>query len=474
MISSQSEPEEPGLLGAAGNIQPCGWLLVLDADADTVLRASANLTELTSLPMTEVLNASLAQLLGRRLARTLKRDIRGRSRMSAPLAVTRKVAGSTLRVQVSAHRRDDRIVVEIEPRRSQGQRRLMGQVNEWLRCIGETDSIETLLNTLVEGVAHLTGHERVLVCRFDADRHGKIIAEHCGDGVPSLRGQHFPASDFPAQARRLFEESPVRSVPDVQAAPVAVLTHESARRNQREDLNASVLRAASPEQVGYQEHLGVGAMLSIGIRGQHGLWGLLVGHGLGPVPLAPAVREAAKVLVQMASQRLFLLRARQEARYLQRVQDSRDLLTRERQRLSSPEALVRRHGAEWLLLFRVQGVALLHDGALFGFGEVPAHGPLLDLVTSLEAEHIHDGPWYASEMASHTFTKGWHWMVCVACWPCRCGSTPGVVTGCCSFVMNRSRPSTGPLRPAGFASSSDVNPSQSRLCLAVTPPGEKR
>ncbi|EWG99309.1 hypothetical protein [Halomonas sp. BC04] len=70
MISPQSEPEEPGLLGVAGHIQPCGWLLVLDADADTVLRASANLTELTSLPMTEVLNASLAQLLGRRLART--------------------------------------------------------------------------------------------------------------------------------------------------------------------------------------------------------------------------------------------------------------------------------------------------------------------------------------------------------------------------------------------------------------------
>ena len=406
MIPTQSDPEDQRVFGIAGHIQPCGWLLVLDADADTVLRASANLTELTPLPMAQVLNASLAQLLGRRLALTLKRDIQGRSRMSAPLAVTRKIAGSTLRVQVSAHRCGDRIVVEIEPRRSQGQRRLMGQVNEWLTCIGETDSIETLLDILVEGVAQLTGHDRVLICRFDADRHGKIIAEHCGDGVPSLRGQHFPASDFPVQARRIFEESPVRSVPDVQASPVEVLTREVERRNQRDDLNASVLRAVSPEQVGYQEHLGVGAMLSIAIRGQHGLWGLLVGHGLGAVPLAPAVREAAKVLVQMASQRLFLLRARQEARYLQRVQDSRDLLTRERQRLSSPDELVRRHGAEWLLLFRLQGVALLHDGALFGFGEVPAHGPLLDLVTSLEAEHIHDGPWYSAALESHSFTKG--------------------------------------------------------------------
>ncbi|RCV88453.1 sensor domain-containing diguanylate cyclase [Billgrantia montanilacus] len=406
MTPSQNDTGGQGLYRVAGHIQPCGWLLVLDADADAVLGASANLIDLTHLSMSEVLNASLAQILGRRLAQTLKREIQGRSRMSAPLAFTRKLAESALRAQVSAHRRGDRIVVEIEPRRSQGQRRLMGEVNEWLRSIGETDSIDALLDTLVEGVGHLTGHDRVLVCRFDADRHGKIIAEHCADGVSSLHGQHFPASDFPARARRLFDESPVRSVPDVQAVPVEVLTRETERHSQRDDLNASVLRAVSPEQVGYQVHIGVGAMLSIAIRGQHGLWGLLVGHGLGAVPLAPAVREAARVLVQMASQRLFLLNARQEARYLHRVQDSRDLLTRERQRLSSPEALVRRHGAEWLLLFRAQGVALLHDGALLGFGEVPAHGDLVDLVTRLEAEHVHDGPWYSAALTSHAFAQG--------------------------------------------------------------------
>ncbi|MCG6657755.1 diguanylate cyclase [Halomonas campisalis] len=405
---TSSSPDSAGrpAIRTIGRIQPCGWLLVLDAEASSVLQASANLPELTGLPMSQVLRARPAELLGRRLAIRLKQEIKGRSRLPAPLAITRRVGEGSMKVQVNAHRRGDRVIVEIEPLGPMGQRRLMALVNEWLRRIGEAESRDRLLDTLVEGVAQLTGHDRVLVCRFDADWHGKVVAEHRHGPVASLLGQHFPASDFPAQARSLIEQNPVRSVPDVQARPVEVLAYQENSGAMRDDLAACVLRAPSPEQVSYQEHLGVGAMLSIPIQSQQELWGLLIGHAMAPVPLAPAIREAARALVQMAAQRLFLLRARQEARYLQRVQDSRDLLTRARRRLPSPESLVQRHGAEWLALFRAQGVTLVHHGQLVSFGQVPSLEALDTLVSRLEAQHTHEGPWYTANAEMQAMTQG--------------------------------------------------------------------
>ncbi|TFH88778.1 sensor domain-containing diguanylate cyclase [Billgrantia azerbaijanica] len=389
-----------------GHIQPCGWLLVLDAECSRLLRASANLTELSGLTLAESVAAGPERLLGRRLMVRLRRDLKGRARLPGPLIVQRELAGRLTRLQVHAHRHGERAVVEIEPMPRQGRRRLMGRVTEWLRVIAESESPEVLLDTLAAGVAELTDLDRVVVCRFDADWHGKVVAERLAPGGVSLLGQHFPASDFPPQARSQLEHSPVRSVPDMQAAPVAVVDCRGSDGDPRDELAGSVLRAPSREQVSYQERLGVGALLSIALQDQQGLWGLVIGHGMAARPLSPAVRDAARAVVQMGTQRLFLLKARQDARYRQRVQESRDLLSRERSRLPSPGQLIRRHGETWLALFQVQGLALAHEGQLTACGLVPNRKGLDGLVARLDMAHDHEGPWYTQALGEHPLGDG--------------------------------------------------------------------
>ena len=63
-------------------------------------------------------------------------------------------------------------------------------------------------------IRRLTGYDRVLIYRFTENWDGTVIAEDRNDQLPSYLGLRFPASDIPAQARRLYQVNPYRMIPD--------------------------------------------------------------------------------------------------------------------------------------------------------------------------------------------------------------------------------------------------------------------
>ncbi|WP_290649768.1 sensor domain-containing diguanylate cyclase, partial [Aquisalimonas sp.] len=98
-------------------------------------------------------------------------------------------------------------------------------------------------------------------------------------------------------------------------------------------------------------------------------------------------------LVQAATARLMLLLARADARYLRRVRDSRDLLSKDRGGLLDPGALVQRHGPDWLALFRACGVALVYRETVSGVGQLPSEGKLQRLASALSQSQPREGIW---------------------------------------------------------------------------------
>ncbi|GHE21058.1 sensor domain-containing diguanylate cyclase [Halomonas urumqiensis] len=377
----------------SSSIQPCGALLILDADVGRVLQASANLASIIGIPVEQALEEGPQAVFGHELARRLRRELTGRQRLSGALSVKRRVAGKLTSLQIDARRSGEQVIVEIEPLIRNGSRRLLATVNTWLARIAEAANPDDLLDALVSGVRDLTGHDRVLVCGFDADGHGTVLAEQRGAGVMSLLHMRFPASDFPPRTRELYDLVPLRNVPDISAPAVELMPARDPKAGAHPDLSSSLLRSISPGQRDYLERLEVAALLSIAMHADNGLWGLVLCHGMSPHPLSPAVRDAALSLTHMATQRLFLLKARSEARYLQRVQDSRQLLGSERGELVTPATLLQRHGESWLALFRAHGVALVMPGHEGAFGEVPTSQVLQALVARLEDTHHHPGPW---------------------------------------------------------------------------------
>ncbi len=375
-----------------GAIQPEGCLICLDDAYTRVTRVSANIGTFLGVDTAQALSRTPEELLGARLVGRVRRDLADSERMPSPLGTTRKIDGHVRRYRVFAYRSGTQVVVEFERQGHGHHDRLFSLVNDRLSRFARAHSVDALLDMLVEGVRRVTGYDRVMVYQFDPDWHGAVVAESRTAEAGSFLGHHFPASDIPPQVRRLYDINPVRMIADATAAAVPLVSGDGHGHGEP-DLSPGVLRAVSPVHLAYLHNMGVQAAFSVAMHGGRDLWGLVAAHGLSPRPLAPAARDAARTLVQMATQRLSLLQARARADFLERVRVSRGLLSDTRGRLRRPGEIIRERGGDWLSLFGASGCALVHRDNTIGIGRVPDEARLERIVGWLNDEHQGGGVW---------------------------------------------------------------------------------
>ncbi|WP_170840183.1 hypothetical protein [Halomonas daqiaonensis] len=134
-----------------------------------------------------------------------------------------EVQGERRLYHVVTYHSGDAVVVELEYQMCPDGHRLLDQVNDWLVEVRRIDDTDTLLDALTQWVQEWTGHERVMVYRFDEQWNGRVVAETCLPVAESYLDHYFPASDIPPQVRRLYDFNRVRSIPDALAPPVPVL-----------------------------------------------------------------------------------------------------------------------------------------------------------------------------------------------------------------------------------------------------------
>ncbi len=114
------------------------------------------------------------------------------------------------------------LIVELEPCSPAGDpdpgafdHRLRGSV---VRLQSARDA-SSLAQIAAEQVRALTGFDRVMVYRFDAEWNGEVVAESKREDLEPFLGLHYPASDIPAQARRLYTINWLRFIADVDYWP---------------------------------------------------------------------------------------------------------------------------------------------------------------------------------------------------------------------------------------------------------------
>ncbi|MDX1574076.1 MAG: diguanylate cyclase [Methylophaga sp.] len=349
-------------------IQSSGCLLRFDATMQDVRQVSANLAEHLDIAVDSALRSTALDLLGQTLHSQVQSALQNQDRLLAALVIQRLVRGHHQRFYVMAYRSQNDVVVEFEYMPRADEQRLLPVVNEWLTRLAACRDIKQLLQILTQSVQVVTGYDRVMLCEFDRHSHRIVVAESCMQPERSLLHYHLPAIDIPEMVRNRYAENPLRNVPDVLAEPVPLVPSHDAQLPLL-DMTYGYLRALSDRHKAYLQNLGVSAVLTIAIHSHKGLWGLLVCHSFTPMALSPVERDAAFNLVQMASQRLFLLQHLQEAAFLQQVLDSRELLSAERGLISQPGELFKAHGNGWLKLFGLCGMALVYGDSVTCYAE---------------------------------------------------------------------------------------------------------
>ena len=188
--------------------------------------------------------------------------------------------------------------------------RLESQVRDLISKLGVLTNLTDLTDAVAELVADFTGFDRVLVYRFREDESGEVISEKLAEGVPSYQGLRFPASDIPAQARRLFFLNPVRVLNSLEGGGPRIKVPPG---GEALDLTWSLYRQHSPIHREYLRNMGVTASqvspITIGER----LWGMISCHHLtGPRMLSFQERDAIRFLAGYISSQVSLLESQEQ------------------------------------------------------------------------------------------------------------------------------------------------------------------
>jgi two-component system, chemotaxis family, sensor kinase Cph1 len=339
-----------------GSIQPRGVLIAVSEPDMVVRQGSRNLADVVGTAWDDALGRPLAEVLGTIPAQAVARSASafGDLRERNPVELTLDCDGTPCPVDAILHRAThapdavlpgsgsgpavsgqpvaaSTLVVELEP--ASGPRpfsfpntyqAVRGTISE----LNRANSLQELYDITAQAVRTLTGFDRVMVYRYDADYNGEVVAEAKLPELNSFLGLHYPASDIPAQARALYEKNWVRLISDVRYTPSPLEPVDLPATGRPLDLTYATLRSVSPIHCEYLQNMGVQASMSISLLRDDTLWGLIACHHYsGPHAPPYATRAAAEFLGSTLSLRLVDRAEDEEHRRALRVRSTMAWLT---------------------------------------------------------------------------------------------------------------------------------------------------
>jgi diguanylate cyclase (GGDEF)-like protein/PAS domain S-box-containing protein len=298
-----------------GQIQPHGALLVLSADHPySVLQASANIGEFFAEMAGDVYGRPLPELLGEKVAAQIEplfQVARLKNTSVGKLSIPRHQAA--LELQAHAYVSDGLNVLELVPDRDADQEarltEFLMQMQESLLLDDAQGDFSRYFDEVALLVRRMSGYDNVMIYRFDSNWNGQVISQNCVEHAPSYLGLHFPASDIPPQARRLYACNLVRLVADIDADPVPVLPSLNPLTKQPLDMTYSALRCLSPIHIQYLRNIGARGSMVISLLQNGRLWGLVACHHFTAKRVSIAQREAVTMISRMVSSKLASIEA---------------------------------------------------------------------------------------------------------------------------------------------------------------------
>jgi len=365
-----------------GSIQPHGVLFALHEPALIVAQVSANTADVLGVDPEPLLGHPLENLLDAAALGLLTEALRSdhpQEYNPFPVSVGSRVFDGIV------HRHQGATLLELEPVRAgveAGNRSPKHLLQRILARLQAAENLRELCDTAAAEVRRLTGFERVSIYRFDEEDNGEVLSENKREGLDPYLGLHYPASDIPQQARRLYLLNWLRIIPDREYRPAPLLPSLRPDNQQPLDLSFSVLRSVSPIHLEYMRNLGVRASMSISLVVGGRLWGLIsCGNHSSPRYLSYELRAACELIGRITSQLIGVQEEREKLELRKKLRGHQERLV-EAMRAEEEEALaglVKQPG-ELLGLAGAGGAAVFCEGRCWTVGRVPPESAIEGLV----------------------------------------------------------------------------------------------
>jgi chemotaxis family two-component system sensor kinase Cph1 len=284
-----------------GSIQPHGVLLALDPASMTIVQLAGDTESLLGRTHQELIGTPLDANVGAAALAKVETLIREAQLLPRPFYVIEALfCGRPL--EMSAHLSGGLVVLEMEVNAQNDGFDAVQAVQAFSARAGSVATEPALFDLIVAEVGKVTGFDRVVLYRFREGGSGRVVAEHRrSERVESLLDMHYPATDIPVQARQLYCNNWIRTIPNVRYRPEPLDPTDNPVTGRPLDLSFSALRSVSPIHLEYLVNMGVTASMSLSILVGGQLWGVVACHHTAPLYLAARTRAALELFAQIAS-----------------------------------------------------------------------------------------------------------------------------------------------------------------------------
>jgi chemotaxis family two-component system sensor kinase Cph1 len=301
IINCDSEPVQ-----TPGCIQAHGALLVLRLSDLTILQASDNAQTVLGRAPEQLLGLSVSEIIREDGQEQLRQMLMREPAECNPLYLLTLSAhpdtGAVL--DVTVHTVEGVVILEFESsgRSTTAMPDYYSLVKTTVTKLQSAGSLQQFCDIVTHEIRALTGMDRVMVYKFHEDKHGEVVAESKRADLDPWLGLHYPAEDIPKPAREIFQRTWIRPVPDVSDALAEMVPLANPDTGKPLNMTYCVLRGVSIMYSEYLRNMEVAAALTMAIRHDDQLWGLIACHHYaGPRHVSYQIRAACEFLAQVVS-----------------------------------------------------------------------------------------------------------------------------------------------------------------------------
>lgn len=387
-----------------GQIQPHGLIFVLEEPELKILQVSSNTSSVFGISPENLLGKQLDEVIDPFQVERIKAGLAEETLdyINPTKVWIRKKGDEFLVFDAVFHRNSDGfLILELEPAVSQENIPFLSfyhLARASINQLEETSSLREFCKIIVKEVRKVTGFDRVMLYKFDDDGHGSVIAEEKLESMEPYLGLHYPESDIPKPARRLFASNWIRLIPDANSQPVQIFPVNNPINQRSLDLTNSILRSASPCHIQYLHNMGVGASLTISLIKDQKLWGLIACHHQSPKYVSYELRKACEFLGRVIFSEVSVREETEDYDYRMKLTYIQSALI---EYMSQEENFIDgllKHQPNLLDLASAQGAAVCFGGNCTTVGETPKEEDLNFLVQWLK-NNVKEEVFYTNSLA---------------------------------------------------------------------------